>query len=100
MSLIVETIKRTTANQKRSRGYAPHIQMLINSKMGTCTYLLDIEHLPLRPDFEDNTAVMDAEDPTSVEAQEEREKAQAEKATKIPSAEEVSQILLKYTRST
>ena len=38
---------------------------------------------------------MDAEDPTSVKAQEEREKAQAEKAAKIPSAEEVSQILLK-----
>ena len=26
MSLIVETIKRTTADQKRSCGYAPHIQ--------------------------------------------------------------------------
>ena len=71
--------------------------MLINSKMGTSTgtYLLDKEHLPLRPDFEDNTVVMDAEDPTSAEAQEKKEKEQAEKATKIPSAEEVSQILLK-----
>ena len=95
MSLIVETIRRTTADQKRSCGYAPHIQMIINSKMGTGTYLLDKKHLPLRPDFEDNTVVMDAEDPTSVESQEEREKAQAEKAAKIPSAKEVSQILLK-----
>ena len=53
MSLIVETIKRTAADQKRSCGYAPHIQVLINSKMGTCTYLFDKEHLPLRPDFEE-----------------------------------------------
>jgi hypothetical protein len=70
MSLIVETVKRTAADQKRSCGYAPHIQMLINSKMGTGTYLLDREHLPLRPDFEDNEVVMDASHPTSVEAQE------------------------------
>ena len=95
MSLIVETIKRTAADQKRSCGYAPHIQMLINSKMGTGTYLLDKEHLPLRPDFEDNTAVMDDEDPTSVEAQEKREKAKAEKAAKMSTAEEASQVFLK-----
>lgn len=68
MSLIVETIKRTAADQKRSCGYAPHIQVLINSKMGTCTYLLDKEHLPLRPEFEDNTVVMNEDDPTSVQA--------------------------------
>mgnify|MGYP005841688249 CR=1 FL=1 len=74
MSLIVETIKRTAADQKRSCGYAPHIQVLINSKMGTFTYLLDKEHLPLRPNFEDNTVVMNDEDPTSVEAQEKRGK--------------------------
>jgi len=49
MSLIVETIKRTIADQKISCGYAPHIQVLINSKMGTGTYLLDKEHLPLHP---------------------------------------------------
>ena len=48
------------------------------------TYLLDKEHLPLRPDFEDNTVVMDASHPTSVGAQEKRQKAQAEKASKIP----------------
>lgn len=84
--LIVETVKRTAADQKRSYGYAPHIQMLINSNMGTCTYLLDKEHLPLRLDFEDNTVVMDACHPTSIEAQEKREKAKAEKASKIPDA--------------
>ena len=44
---------------------------------------LDREHLPFRPDFEDNTVVMDASHPTSVEAREKREKAQAEKASKI-----------------
>ena len=58
MSLIVETIKRTAADQKRSCGYAPHIQMLINSKMPKGVYLLDKEHLPLQSDFEDNTIVM------------------------------------------
>jgi hypothetical protein len=84
MTLIVETIKKTAADQKRSCGYAPHIQMLINSKMGTGTYLLDIEHLPLRPDFEDNEVVMDASHPTSVEAQEKREKAKAAQASKMP----------------
>ena len=38
MTLIVETIKRTSADQKRSCGYAPQIQMLINSKMGKGMY--------------------------------------------------------------
>ena len=52
MSLIVETIKRTATDQKKRSGYAPHIQELINSKMGTGTYLLDKEHLPLHPDYE------------------------------------------------
>ena len=86
MSLIVETIKRTAADQKRSRGYAPHIQVLINSKMGIGTYLLDKEHLPLKPEFEDNTVVMDENDPSSVQAHEKRAKARAEKAAKMPSA--------------
>ena len=62
MSPIVETIKRTAADQKRSCGYAPHIQMLIYSKMPKGVYLLDKEHLPLQTDFEDNTVVMTAED--------------------------------------
>ena len=69
MCLIVQTVKRTTADQKRSCGYAPHIQMLINSKVGTNTYLLDREHLPLLPKFKDNVVVMDPSHPTSVEAQ-------------------------------
>ena len=44
--------------------------MLINSKVGTGTYLLDKEHLPLRTEIEDNEVLMDAKYPTSVEAQE------------------------------
>ena len=79
MSLIVETIKWTAADQKRSCGYAPHIQVLINSKMGIGTYLLDKEHLPLHPDFEDNTVVMNEDEPSSVQAQEKRAKAKTEK---------------------
>ena len=95
MSLIVETIKRTTADQKRSCGYTPQIQELINSKMGTCKYLLDKEHLAIFPEFEDKTVVMNEEDPTSVQAHEKREKARAEKAVKMPTAEEASQVFLK-----
>ena len=95
MSLIVETIKRTTADQKRSCGYAPHIQQLINSKMGTGTYLLDKEHLPLYPDFEDNTVVMNEEEPSSAQVQEKRAKVKAEKATQKPSVEEASRVFLK-----
>ena len=56
MTLIVETIKRTATNQKRSCGYAPHIQMLIKSKMGKGMYLLDKEHHPLRPDCEESSS--------------------------------------------
>ena len=67
MSLIVETIKRTAADQKRSCGFALHIQLLINSKVGTSTYLLDHEHLPLLPEFEDNVVVMDPSHHTSAE---------------------------------
>ena len=95
MSLIVETIKRTTADQKRSCGYAPHIQELINAKMGTWTYLLDKKHLPLYPDFEDNKVVMNEDEPSSAQAQEKRAKAKAEKAAKMPSVEEASQVFLK-----
>ena len=82
----METIKRTAADQKRSCGYAPHIQELINSKMGTDTYLLDKEHLPLYPEFEDNTVEMNEEEPSSMQAHEKREKARAKKAAKMPSA--------------
>jgi hypothetical protein len=82
MSLIVETIKRTAADQKRSCGFAPHIQLLINSKVGTSTYLLDREHLPLLPEFEDNVVVMDPSHPTSIEAGERIRAAAAAKAAK------------------
>src|SRR4051812_24457776 len=95
MSLIVETIKRTAADQKRSCGYAPQIQELINSKMGTGTYLLDKEHQAIYPEFENNTVVLNEDDPTSVQAHEKREKAKAEKAAKMPSVEEASQVFLK-----
>ena len=95
MSLIVESIKRTTAYQKRSCGYAPQIQELINSKMGTGTYLLDKEHLPIYLEFEDNTMVMDENEPSSVHAQAKKEKAKAEKAARMPTTEEASQYLLK-----
>ena len=49
----------------------------------------------MRPDFEDNTVVMNAEDPTPVEAQEKRQKEKGEKAAKMPIAEEASQVFLK-----
>ena len=80
----------TGADQKKSCGYAPHIQELINAKMGTGTYLLDKEHLPLYPEYEDNTVVMNEEEPSSVQVQEKRAKAKAEKAARMPSAEEAS----------
>ena len=64
--------------------------MLINSKVGTCTYLLDRAHLPLRPDREDNVVVMDASHPTSVEAQEKREQAKAAKTSKMPDVSAVN----------
>ena len=95
MSLMVETIKRTAADQKRSCGYAPHIQELINSKMDIGTYLLDKEYLPLYPEFEDNTVVMNENEPSSAQAHEKREKAKAEKAAKMPTIEEASQVFLK-----
>ena len=64
--------------------YAPQIQELINSKMGTGTYLLDKEHMPIYPDFEDNQVVMNEDEPSSVHVQAKREKAKAEKAAKMP----------------
>ena len=95
MSLIVETIKRTAANQKRSCGYAPQIQELINSKMGTGIYLLDKEHLPIRPDFEDNQVVMTENEPSSAQAQAKKEQARKEKAAKMPTLAEASEYFLK-----
>src|SRR3954469_25945469 len=95
MNLIVETIKRTAADQKRSCGYAPQIQELINSKMGTGTYLLDKEHLPIHPNFEDNQVVMNENEPSSAHAQAKKEKAKMEKAAKMPTQEEASEYFLK-----
>ena len=52
--------------------------------MGTGTYLLDKDHMPIYPDFEDNTVVMDEDEPSSVQAQAKKEKARTEKAAKMP----------------
>ena len=68
---------------------------MINSKMGTGTYLLDKEHVPIYPDFEDNQVVMNEDEPSYVHVQANREKAKADKAAKLPTMEEASQYLLK-----
>jgi hypothetical protein len=60
--------------------------MLINSKVGTSTYLLDREHLPLRPEFEDDVVVMDPSHPTSAQAQEKIRAAAAAKEAQKASA--------------
>ena len=86
MDLMVETIKRTAADQKRSCGFAPQIQMLINAKFGTGKFMLDRKHLPLQPEHEDNVVVMDEEDPTSVEGQAKIEAAKKAKADKEAAA--------------
>src|SRR3954468_12021579 len=63
--------------------------------MGTDTYLLDKEHLPIHPDFEDNQVVMHENEPSSVQAQAKKEKAMKEKAAKMPTQEEASEYFLK-----
>ena len=63
--------------------------------MGTGIYLLDKEHLSIRPDFEDNQVVMTENEPSSVQAQEKKEKARTEKAAKMPTIDEASQYFLK-----
>ena len=63
--------------------------------MGTGTYLLDKEHMPIYPDFEDNTVVMDENEPSSVQAQAKKEKARTEKAAKMPTIDEASRYFLK-----
>ena len=63
--------------------------------MGTSTYLLDKDQMPIYPDFEDNQVVMNEDEPSSVHAQAKREKPKAEKAAKMPTMEEASQYLLK-----
>ena len=73
----------------------PQIQELINSKMGTGIYLLDKEHLPIHPDFEDNQVVMHENEQPLVQAQEKNEKAKKEKAAKMPTLEGASEYFLK-----
>ncbi|KAE8784637.1 hypothetical protein D1007_41742 [Hordeum vulgare] len=84
MDLIVETIRRTVADQKRSCGYVPYIQMLRNAKLGKHAYLLDRPHLPLQPEFEDNGVVMDNNDPNSAAARMAVEAAKAEAGRNRP----------------
>ena len=66
--------------------------------MGTGTYLLDMEHLPLYPEFEDNTVVMNEEERSSTHVQEKRAKEKAEKAAQMPSVEEASRVFLKSNK--
>ena len=94
MDLIVETVKRTSADQKRSCGYAPYIQMLINSKLEKNVYALDRPHLPLQPQFEDNVVVMDPSHPTSSTTQAEVEAARATSAQAPRSRSEQMDLLL------
>ncbi|KAI5013153.1 hypothetical protein ZWY2020_028107 [Hordeum vulgare] len=84
MDLIVETIWRTAPDQKRSCGYAPYIQMLINAKLGKHAYLLDHPHLPLQPEFEDNVVVMDENDPSPAAARMAAQEAEPEAARNEP----------------
>ena len=81
--------------RKEVVGTPPQIQELINSKMGTGTYLLDKEHFVIYPDFEDNQVVMNEDEPSSMHAQAKKEKARTKKATKMPTMEEASQYFLK-----
>ena len=59
--------------------------MLINSKGANKSFQLDRKHLPLRPEFEDNTVTMDASHPTSAEAQASAEAARSSRPS-VPHA--------------
>ena len=63
--------------------------------MGNGKYILDKEHLPIYPEFEDNTVMMNENEPSSAQAHEKRENAKVEKAAKMPTVEEASQVFLK-----
>src|SRR4051812_49788397 len=63
--------------------------------MGTGIYLLDKEHLPIHPDFEDNEVVMNKDEPSSAHAQAQKEKTRKEKAARMPTQEEASEYFLK-----
>ncbi|KAI5006073.1 hypothetical protein ZWY2020_033316 [Hordeum vulgare] len=84
MDLVVETVRRTAADHKRSCGFAPYIQMLMNAKIGKHAYLLDRPHLPLHPEFEDNETVMDSSHPSSATAREGAEAPEAKAARNAP----------------
>ncbi|KAE8779962.1 nucleolin [Hordeum vulgare] len=82
MDWIVETIRRTATDQKRSCGYVPYIEILINSKVGKNVYLLDNQYLPINLEFEDNVVVMDPSHPTLATAEADAQ----EEATRASSA--------------
>ena len=63
--------------------------------MGTGIYLLDKEHLPICPDFEDNEVVMTENEPSFAQAFAKKEKAKKEKAARMPTQEEASEYFLK-----
>ncbi|KAI4983740.1 hypothetical protein ZWY2020_025606 [Hordeum vulgare] len=84
MDMIVDPIRRSAADQKRSCGYAPYIKMLINAKLDKHVYLVDRLHLPLQPEFEHNEVVMDDNDPNSTSVRMEAEAAEAEAARNRP----------------
>lgn len=84
MDLIVETIRRTAIDQKRSCGYALYIQILINAKIAKHAYLIDHPHLLLQAEFEDNDVVMDDNDPSSAATRMAPEGAEAEAARNEP----------------
>ncbi|KAE8769577.1 40S ribosomal protein S5-1 [Hordeum vulgare] len=65
MDLIVKTVRRTVADQKRYCGYEPYIRMLINANIGMHAYQIDRPHLLLESEFEDNEVVMDPSHPSS-----------------------------------
>ena len=50
--------------------------------------------MPIYPDFENNTVVMDENEPSFVQAQAKREKARTKKAAMMPTIDEASQYLL------
>lgn len=55
MDFIIETMKRTCTELKRSCCYAPYIQRLINHKVGEHTFKLECKHKEITPSLEDHT---------------------------------------------
>ncbi|KAE8810870.1 nucleolin [Hordeum vulgare] len=73
MDLIVETVRRTTADEKISCGYAPYIHLIDNVKIRKHAYPLDHQTTPLQPEFENNEVVLDPKNPSSATIREQTE---------------------------